>query len=192
MPPGTMTKTWAVGAALMLVASPATARDIAIRVDARSAPWRVGVNPKMPFGRNDGKGPAIVMGMRLISGTKVRFEATGETRTVANGEAFGPSGQAAYVTDANTGSSGRFFPSRYIAAAQYPVRLNQLVGAFINADGVVVGAPFAIGVSAQVDIPEGAAAIALGINDDIFADNSGALDVVVSYVEGSVTVEPSN
>jgi hypothetical protein len=181
--------TGAVGAALILVSSPAVARDVTVRVDARSAPWRVGVNPKMPFGRNDGKGPAIVMGMRLISGTKVRFKATGETRTVADGESFGPSGQDAYVTDANTGSSGRFFPSRYIPAAQYPVKLNQLVGAFINADGVIVGAPFAVGIGAQVEVPEGTAAIALGLNDDIFADNSGALDVVVSYAEGSVSVE---
>ncbi len=49
--------------------------------------------------------------------------------------------------------------------------------------------PFAIGESAEVEIPVGALAIALGINDDIFSDNSGVLDVVVSYAEGSVSVD---
>lgn len=180
---------WALVIAMALVAAPAAAKDVTVRVDARAMPWRVGVNPKMPFGRGDGKGPAIVMGMNLLSGTKVRFKATGSTDTIVGGEKFGPSGQAAYVTDANTGGSGSFFPSRYVPATQYPLRLNQLVGSFINADGHIIGTPFAIGDSAELEIPDGAAAIALGINDDIFSDNSGALDVVVSYAEGSVSVE---
>ncbi|MES2059143.1 MAG: hypothetical protein V4564_24590 [Pseudomonadota bacterium] len=180
---------WAITAAMILVASPAAARDVTVKVDARAMPWRVGINPKMPFGRNDGKGPAIVMGMHLLSGTKIRFKAMGTTDTIVGGEKFGPSGQAAYVTDANTGGSGGFFPSRYIPAAQYPVKLNQLIGTFIDADGRIIGKPFAIGESAEVEIPVGALAIALGINDDIFSDNSGVLDVVVSYAEGSVSVD---
>jgi hypothetical protein len=40
-----------------------------------------------------------------------------------------------------------------------------------------------------VEVPEGALAVALGINDDIFSDNSGGLDVIVQAREGEVIVQ---
>lgn len=174
---------------LGMVASPALARDYNVRVNAKCSPWSIGINRKMVFGRQDGRGPAIVAIPNLVSGTKVTFKATGSTTTVAGGGSFGPDGQAEFVTDQAIGA-GNYFPSKYMSPASYPVKLNQLVGAFVNADGVVIGKPFPIGSAGQATIPEGAMAIALGINDDVFSDNSGALDVVVSYSTGSVTVEP--
>jgi hypothetical protein len=43
-----------------------------------------------------------------------------------------------------------------------------------------VGSPFKLGNSATVTIPEGASRLQMGINDDVFADNSGALTITVT------------
>jgi hypothetical protein len=52
-----------------------------------------------------------------------------------------------------------------------------------------IGTPFAIGLRRTVSIPVGATQLQLGINDDIFIDNTGELNLAVSQ---SVSVpEPS-
>jgi MYXO-CTERM domain-containing protein len=64
---------------------------------------------------------------------------------------------------------------------QNPTYLSQLVGAFANSSGVVVGAPFALGDAATIEVaPVGATQLLLGVNDDIYSDNSGSLLVQVS------------
>lgn len=85
--------------------------------------------------------------------------------------------------------SGVPFPSRYVDRAQLPMRLNQLVGAFTDADGTVIGQPFAIGAAGEARMPAGAVAVSLGINDDRLAENSGSLSVTITTLGGTVTVE---
>lgn len=174
----------------MLVSPAATARDVEMRVAATAMPWNPGINRKMDFGRHDGTRPALVVGALLQPGSRVDFSASGQTTTVKDGLAFGPDGQQEFVTDAATGNSGTAFPSRYIEASDYPVHLNALMGAFIDADGRVVGKPFVIGSGTSRQVPEGAQAISMGLNDEIYSDNAGQIVVQVHIPEANVTLEP--
>ena len=69
-----------------------------------------------------------------------------------------------------------------INPAFYPVHLNELVAVFTDRHGKVVKAPFPVGSDVTVTVPDGVARLQFGINDDIFADYGGALDVTVSVV----------
>ncbi len=78
------------------------------------------------------------------------------------------------------GSSGQPFPSKY-AGATWPISLMALMGAFADANGVVIGAPFKVGHGiTEMLVPAGASFLQLGINDDIFADNQGSFSVRVT------------
>lgn len=174
-------------AAALLIAGPAGAKDYSVHVDARAMPWNIRMNPKRAYGYGygDGKPAAMLWGARLVAGSRIRFTASGSTTTAAGGGSFGPEGQSAWT--ANRG--GALFPSWYIDTKARVAHLNELVGAFVDADGAIVGEPFVIGAQADIVVPGGAAAIAMGINDDNYTDNSGGLDVVVSVREGMVSVE---
>ncbi len=175
--------------ALGAAAGPAAAQvERTVTVDGRSGPWNPRVNGKLPFGIGDAARPTTVV-LRVVAGTKVRFAATGTTTTVPGGEAFGPDGQASFQTGAGMSGSGVPFPSRYVDRAQLPMHLNQLVGAFTDADGTVIGRPFAIGAAGEARVPAGAVAVSLGINDDRLAENSGSLSVKITTLGGTVTVE---
>ena len=92
------------------------------------------------------------------------------------------------------GSSLTYFPSHFIdpSNAGPPIYLNALIGDFVDASGVVLNI-FATGNGPFIiSAPTGAVALQLGLNDDIFNDNTGALRV---QVDGSTAVsavpEPS-
>lgn len=174
---------------VMIASMPAAAQtERVLTVDARSAPWNTRMNPKLAFGIGDGRAPTMVM-LGVGPGTKVRFAATGKTTTIVSGLSFGPDGQRDFQTGTEPSGSGVYFPSRYVDRKTLPLYVNQLIGAFVDADGVVVGTPFAIGSGAEARVPEGAFAVTLGINDDRLAENSGSLRVVVTTFGGTVTVE---
>lgn len=177
----------AIGAALvtMLIGGPVAAKEVVVTVDAKSMPWRSGPNPKLTFGLGDGRPPTLVWQIGLLPGLKLTISATGQTTTVAGGGFYGPEGQRDWIADRGI----TVLPSRFMAKSAGPVHLNQLVGCFVNADGEVIGKPFPIGRGAQVQIPEKASALSLGINDDRFGDNTGALTVTISVPEPKVSVE---
>lgn len=175
--------------ALAAAIGPACAQEVQTNVPATAMPWIPAANRKMDFGRHDGTRPVMIAGYRLREGSAITFAASGETTTAKGGMQFGPDGQSDYVTNDNGGNSGTFFPSRYIDRASYPVRLNALIGAFVDADGQVVGKPFVIGAGTKARIPAGALAISLGVNDDIFSDNDGTLSVTIDIPQAIVTVE---
>ncbi|AQR72302.1 hypothetical protein [Sphingomonas sp. LM7] len=176
-------------AGTVLTAAPAQAREVTVKVSARAMPWSPAVNRKLPFGRQDGAAPAMVFAGKLFEGVPVKFSATGTTSTAAGGERFGPAGQAGFVTDATRGNSGSWFPSYHADRAGYPAHLNQLIGAFVDADGKVVGKPFLIGARGEAVPPAGAVAITLGINDDIYADNEGEIVVTIDLPSPQVTIQ---
>jgi hypothetical protein len=169
----------------------AFAEEKTVVVDSHCKPWDLGANPKKPFGisGHNGRPPVYVTDIKLVAGTKLKFSATGTTTTFPGNPPIGAGGDPSFVTDGRYGNPGAFFPSRYFDKAAYPAFLNALVGAFVDADGVVIGDPFQIGAHAVVTIPKGASGVALGLNDDNLNDNSGSLSVVIDYIVPTVTGE---
>lgn len=178
----------AVALGMAALPVPAAAREVTVSVSGRTMPWSAGANRDMAFGRQDGDRPVVIFGNKLFEGSDIGFAARGGTTTATGGPPFGPDGQADFVTNDAAGNSGSWFPSRFADPQGYPARLNQLMGAFVDGDGRIVGRPFMIGAAAKVAVPAGAMAIALGINDDIFSDNGGRLEVTVTLPDASVTV----
>ncbi|QVM83894.1 hypothetical protein [Novosphingobium decolorationis] len=172
-----------------LAALPAQAQDFTVKVSGRTMPWSPAINKDMDFGIRDGTRPAMLFGASLIAGSTITFRAHGETTTLPGGARFGPEGQIDYVTEKRPGGSGRLFPSYYLDKADYPAHLNALIGAFVSADGKVIGAPFLIGRETARQVPEGAQAITFGINDDVFHENEGELLVEVHVPEARVILE---
>jgi hypothetical protein len=95
---------------------------------------------------------------------------------------YDANGNPGYVTNMNGGTSDNHFPSYYFNPATYPTYLAELVGTFADSSGDIVGTPFPIGDLATVTAPAGATQLQLGINDDIYHDNSGSLQIQVSAV----------
>jgi hypothetical protein len=183
------------------VALPASA-GVTVSVDGKTEPWVFntdgGVNSSFQFGDQDGLPPV-----------SVSFAAAGITDTwavVYKGgltSAFGPPADAdqnghvgSVFKDNDPGSSNNFFPSHYMPGlwSDDPgagVFLNALVFVFTDDAGQIVGTPDAMNVTGNADsgytfifeksgdTPDGATHIQLGLNDDIFGDNAGALSVCV-------------
>ncbi len=105
---------------------------------------------------------------------------------------FPPTGPYGYTTDP-TGPmndrtpSGVPLPSKY-APQDWPICLVALMGTFADANGVIIGTPFAVGSQVTKVVPAGAARLLLGINDDRFYDNSGSLVVEVSAAGPQLTL----
>ncbi|MEH3121669.1 MAG: hypothetical protein PGN16_06745 [Sphingomonas phyllosphaerae] len=171
--------------AMAFLAATAEAKTVTLRVDAQAAPWRTGSNPKLAFGLADARSPALLVDTALLPGITLHVTATGLTTTVTGGGSYGPEGQSDWIADRGMA----LFPSYYIEAKGRVAHLNELVGAFVDADGKVVGKPFLIGSAANVPVPDGAAGLSLGINDDRYSDNSGSLTVTIVIPEAKVIVE---
>jgi hypothetical protein len=80
------------------------------------------------------------------------------------------------------GSTGNPLPSFYADPSNTgpDVWLNELLGDFVDGSGVVIGDAFAIGNGPfSIIAPTGAVRLQLGLNDDIFSDNSGSLSIQV-------------
>jgi len=99
-----------------------------------------------------------------------------------------------YNASNNPGTSGRDFPSDYMSQASYPIYLGALVGVFTDSSGNIVGTPFFIGDGpTSVMIPGGGVTqLQLGIDDDIFYDNSGSLSVQVQGPDPPPVPEPGS
>lgn len=173
---------WAAAAALVSLAalggSPAVAKEQVVTVDARSGPWLVKANDDMPYGAGDALPPTLVTGFPSDLDEKLAIIAEGTTR-VASGETVGAEGIADSAVDDGDGPKGERYPSFYTPKLLYPANRHALVGAFLDAEGGLIGRPFVIGPGVRVPIASGAAALALGFNDESFAGNSGALTVTV-------------
>ena len=85
------------------------------------------------------------------------------------------------------GSSGTRFPGFYTVDPAN-VYLGALIGTFADSAGVIQGSPFFIGIG-PTDVTAAGAFLLLGINDDIFGDNSGSLRVSVT-ADSSISAVP--
>jgi hypothetical protein len=179
------------------------AASITVSVDGLAMPWlwdTVSLNTASPFGVQDGIGPTVVDSSSGISfaagGTLTITYLSGLTSAfggapVVDGQGYGPNPPSPFEFDANgnPGSSGQPFPSLYMSP--YPIYLNTLVGTFADSAGNIVGTPFAVfNGPLSVLVPLGATRLQLGVNDDIYADNTGSLDVNVAGPD--IVPEPSS
>lgn len=174
---------------LSLQNQPAQAQttSVTFTVDSHAGPWSfasAGLNSAFQYGRNDQIAPLIVSGANGFSfaagGTFTIAYVSGTTSAGSSYPSVDAVGYTGLVTNGNTGSSGGYFPSRYFNSSDYPTYLVELVGTFANDSGAIIGTPFAIANLRSVIVPAGATRLQLGVNDDIFPDNSGALTVRIT------------
>jgi hypothetical protein len=171
-------------------------------VSGAAGVWDVTVNPDRHYGRADGPpGPATpVFGVRgspidpwAVGGRITVTYVSGTPLAGANGTALGNGGLGvpgwAPIVAPCTSSPGCYTgePETY---------LEQLIGAFIDKKGVVVGTPFVMNNLWTGIIPEGATQLLMGFNDDYYADNGDGIFVDVEYdfcsVYGGTGVRRSN
>jgi hypothetical protein len=167
-----------------LTATLATAATVDVAVDSQSGPWLTSVNPTLDYGDHSESGPTSVSagfdftagGVFTITWLSGLTSAYGGVDPYSDGD-----GDTGFDASDSLGNSGNVFPSFYIDHSQYPAYLNALIGAFADAGGHVVGTPFLVGNGPyDATAPGGATQLLLGLNDDIFGDNSGAFLVRVS------------
>ncbi len=163
------------------VISQAVAGEVTVKVPGTAMPWIIKKkNPDLPYGKNDGTLPAVNPDLKLTPGMVLHMTATGSTTTVAGGGGFDPKGQDGFICNDQLGGSGMPFPSMYMNHGFYPVHLNELVAVFTDGKGKIVKSPFPVGTGMTITVPQDAVSIQFGINDDIYADNTGEIDVVVT------------
>jgi Short C-terminal domain len=158
------------------VASPRSARTVV--VSGRAGPWDPELNGSFAYGRGDQEQPQVICavdGTPLTAGMMLRmYYLNGSVR--AGGGWPDADGLGAMThAPANDGD----YPSRYIDPSLYPIYVGSLIGVFAH-DGVIVGRPIKIGNGQlHVTVPPGANQLLLGVNDNIFGDNTGSWTVAV-------------
>jgi hypothetical protein len=174
--------------AVVSFATTGAALAVTVVVDGTDGPWSQGANPSLDYGVHDNNGPAMVgvtagdsVTITYVSGLTSAF---GGASPSVDGIGYVGSVFGSGPGTTGIGSSGAFFPSHYIDPLNVGpnnIWLNALIGAFANSAGQVIGNPFAVNDGPLTEtVPTGATLLLLGVNDDIFGDNSGALLIDVS------------
>jgi hypothetical protein len=176
-------------ACLSLASGLAHAASTIVSVDGTDQPWAYvdgGLNTGFQFGLNDGTGPTAVSSSFIVAGATISIQyLDGFTNAFGSdpGLNVDATGYPGFIANDSTGSSGGVFPSFYMDPSTYDIFLNTLVGTFADGSGAIVGTPFAIfNGPLSVVVPVGATQLLLGVNDDAFVDNTGALRVLVAEV----------
>jgi len=175
----------------------AGAGTVTVTVGATTGPWDFvagGLNTAYQYGVHDFTPPTILSAANGFDftpgGTFTIQYVSGLTNPFGGTPVFDANGDTNYNASNNPGTSGKFFPSLYINPAEYPAYLNALMGTFADSSGSIVGTPFKVGDLLSEVVPIGATRLQLGVNDDIFSDNTGAL--VISVTGPSAVPEPSS
>ena len=184
----------AVAAALTLAGAASAA---IVTVSGFAGPWNPAVSGNPAFGIGDNAGPAS---LTVTAGDTITITyLSGLTGAFGSGsptvDAVGYSGLifGSGTGFTGIGSSGNFFPSHAIDPGNTgsPIYLNALIGDFVDSSGAVLSV-FAPGNGPfSILAPSGAVALQFGVNDDIFADNSGALRIGVTGATGGAVPEPA-
>ena len=150
-----------------------------VDVSGRSNPWNQAVNPTMLYS-NDALPPVVVQldTLSVAAGSFLNIVCTGgltnagglpNTDCAGLGAPYGP------TDNIYQPACGHYYPTAYIDPSYYSIRLFQVLGAFADASGVVVGKPFPISPNTlRVQVPPGAVKLQLGMNDCLNSDNSSA------------------
>ena len=180
---------WRVAVIVVGLAASTLVSAVQVTVDATAGPWDQGLAGNPSYGVGDQTGPAIVavnagdtIVITYVSGFTSSFGGVPPTVDAAGyvGSIFGSGADCGGSPCTGIGSSGQPLPSAFIDPTNSgpQIALNALIAAFVDASGVVLEA-FAPGNGPfTIVAPLGAAALQLGVNDDIFTTDFGALDVI--------------
>ena len=181
-----------------LIGAAGTARAQPVTFDytvyATSGPWSYSpglVNPSYSYNTQGTSNPVLVSNfLDLTSGNNITITYLSGTDTT------NIYGNPVQYVDANGYSPGNGYgyqknnpgaPGNYIATTAW---LQELVGTFTDPTGNIVGLPFVVGDGpTTVTVPVGAQQLLLGINDDGYTDNAGDLEVSVTGIQSSNTVQ---
>lgn len=155
-----------------------------VTVDSQAGPWLQSLNSGFSYGNSAGfdNGPPTTVS--VTSGDLVTIQYVSGTTSPVSGVNVDANGTAPFDPSVPEESAGRF-PGFYTADPAHTY-LAELMGTFAN-NGVMVGTPFAIGdASLTLAAPAGANELLLGINDNVYADNTGSLQVSVTEVASAV------
>ena len=186
---------YALVAAISLTTAAAShALTLNATVDATDGPWLYangGLNTNFQYGEDDQKAPLVLSaanGLAFVAGTTLDVEYVIGSTNEGGFASPDANGDSVFVFNANTGNSGKVAPSAYFDPATYPAYLGVLSGTFADSSGTIIGTPFKVGDSLSIVIPAGATQLQLGVNDDIYSDNTGAYQITVT---GAGVPEPS-
>jgi hypothetical protein len=165
-----------------------------VAVSGMAGPWQYvsgGLNTSYQYGLGDETAPTVLtsaagfsfaqgdsMTVTYLSGTTTIDE--GNSPTDANGRGPGAVNPEAPINGNSDASGYGYAPSRFFNSSDYPAYYGELVGAFADGTGQIVGTPFNIGDLGELTVPAGAAQLQLGVNDTKFSDNTGSWQIQVS------------
>ena len=152
-----------------------------VTVNSKSGPWNPTINKSRNYihklrVKSNGLAPPTIV--RVKPGYDLTIEYLfGDVYTDRKDFPERKTDADGYSKEMSTYSGGHL-PSFYINGQ---INHMALIGTFANSKGVIVGSPFSIGDGpVNVIAPEGAEQLQLGINDNLFRDNSGLFVVKVS------------
>ena len=155
-------------------------------VNALDGPWQYvngGLNTNFQYGVDDEAAPLVVSssnGLAFTAGTTLDIEYVSGSTNEGGFASPDANGDPSFVFNGNNGNSGKPAPSFYFNPNTYPAYLGVLSGTFANSAGTIIGTPFKVGDSIDLTVPAGATQLQLGINDDIYSDNTGAYQITVT------------
>lgn len=191
--------------AALAVGGAAHAADyVVVNVSGTAMPWLWedgGLNTDYQFGIQDGTGPAIFdfadLGIGEGESFGVLFVPGGLIDVFGGPPSVDNRGDTATgIKNDTLGFSGTAFPSLYMSGeyqteAHAGVHLGALVGTYADDAGSVLG-PFSLGtvfddgswlVGFSTSRGAGITRLQFGINDDIFADNTGSFQVCIDRAD---------
>ena len=165
---------------------------VAFTVPATAMPWVVGsTNPNYGFGVADGTAPVVVgadSGVAVTPGGAVTVAYQGGAATFDRSGGGGVDARGVLDTtlqNTDPGVTGTYYPVRYVSPSDDTGYRINLVGAFTDATGTIVGVPFKVGDGRALTVPAGASQLQLGVSDEEFADNAGGWTVTVTADAGT-------
>ncbi len=150
---------------------------VSLSIPSTSGPWLVSANPSKPYSSYSASAPVVVLlsTYSLTVGNTIYLKCTG-------GSGGFWTADHPCISDVMTNINTTDNPTYYIPGYADPDHEAQIIGVFANSSGVVIGSPFIISeITKSVVIPSGATRIQFGINDNYHADNTGTINMLLSY-----------
>lgn len=148
-------------------------------VNSKSVPWNSAINKSKDFSlktkKHDAQASPSILKVKTGNNLTIQYM-LGDVYADRKGHPERKTDADGYPKAMNTYVG--CLPSFYI---NDQINHMALIGTFADSNGVIVGSPFLIGNGpVNLIVPEGAEQLQLGINDNLFRDNSGLFIVKVS------------